>query len=247
MDKVKQIVCFKENEPAAVPESPKFLEAASPKQRRGINQQLGRKDFIPSHIPKFHHLVMNFFHNECVIASDEQFQQIIKAFDNFYGVTGLRDIEEIEETEIDLMIKRRKKHLQEIQNKKVLKFREVNTNLPADSKGHAPDKKYIKDRNFKSFEKYINFLLNSDDPFIKEKRLKFQASIRINKKRAKVIKLFREEDRIYEIDVESLKKGTKEGDKANESQEAEKLRDSKQLKDLKAKAILERTGSQNLE
>ena len=77
---------------------------------------------------------MNFFHDTIVIASDEQFQQVIKAFDNFYGVTGLKNIEEIEETEIDLMIKRRKKHLQDIQNKKVLKFREVNIDTNRTSK-----------------------------------------------------------------------------------------------------------------
>lgn len=47
-------------------------------------------------MPHFQSCIINNYNEEQLVANKTQFRQILKAFDNYYHATGLKDIEDID-------------------------------------------------------------------------------------------------------------------------------------------------------
>ena len=58
---------------------------------------------------------MSHFQDDCLIANNQQFKRITQALDSYYGATHLNDKHQ---SETDLMLSRRKKHIEQIKKKK---------------------------------------------------------------------------------------------------------------------------------
>ena len=94
------------------------------------------------------------------------------------------------------MIKRRRQQLEEFLKKHGLENKEPEKKSPSKSKeGSRP-----KDENFKSFERYVEFLLRSDDSFMSCQRQKFIETDRIREKRMKLYELLNKRKEVREPD-----------------------------------------------
>lgn len=136
-------------------------------------------------IPNFQALIMNEFNEQCVVANDQQFQQVAKALDRYYGATGLMDIDNPKkETEFQYMARKRRLQLERMMEKKQISFKAVvEKQSERNYRENIIRLKYSQDSNFNAVKKYIRKIIHSEDPFMVKKRKRFEDLLRLQMKR----------------------------------------------------------------
>lgn len=87
------------NEPSVKPK-------VSVKPKRAKADPRIQQMFVDRETPNFQALVIQNFQEEFLVANGHQFKTITKVFDNYYGTTQLKEMNEIKQSELDLLAKK---------------------------------------------------------------------------------------------------------------------------------------------